>query len=138
VEPVKGIEQVVQEGAFIAGHGAQPMAGGSRYMPTTSRILNSNSGSVLNLNHINLIDRRPTGPRPVLQPRDPALNIAVAPADHSGPRHPDGAGDLRVRHPGRGQQNHPGPLRQARWHTRQPGQITQPFPVTLTQQQCRS
>lgn len=30
VKPVQAVEQVVQEGAFIAGHGAQPMAGPCR------------------------------------------------------------------------------------------------------------
>ena len=77
-------------------------------------------------------------PRLILQRPDPARRIPVPPADHRRPRHPHRPGDLRVRHPVRGQQHHPRPLRQARRHARQPRQITQPLPVTLTQHQRRS
>ena len=88
---------------------------------------------------LDLVDLRgPAGSRLVLQRRDPARLVAVPPADHRRPRHPDRPGDLRVRHAVRGQQHHPRPLGQPGRHARQPRQIRQPVPVTLTQHQSRS
>jgi hypothetical protein len=73
--------------------------------------------------HVDLIDhRRPPRPRLVLQRPDPARRIPLPPADHRRPRHPGCAGDLRVRHPIRGQQHNPCPLRQPRRHARPAGQ----------------
>ena len=70
-----------------------------------------------------LVDR-PRPARPVLidQPGQPALGVPGPPPVHRRPRHPDPLGDLGVRHPVRGQQHDPRPLRQPRPHRPRPHQ----------------
>ena len=88
---------------------------------------------------LDLVDlRRPPGPPRVPQGRDPAGLIALAPGDHRRPGHARQPGDLRVRHPVGRQQDHPGPLRQAGRHARQPGQVSQLLAIALAQRQGRS
>ncbi len=85
-----------------------------------------------------MVDRPgPTRALLVVQTRHPAGLVTLPPADHRRPRHPHQPRDRGVRHPIRGQQHDPRPLRQPCPHRRGPSQPNQLLTVTLTQSQRR-
>ncbi len=82
--------------------------------------------------------RRTTRPIEITEPRDARLLIAAPPGQHRGPRHPDPAADLRVRHTLSGQQHDPGPLRHTSTRRRAPQHRSQSRLITGTQHNRRS
>ena len=68
---------------------------------------------------------------PVLQVAQPRAAVIGPPIDHRLPRHPEPPGDLRVRHPVRGQQHDPRSLHRTRPDRGRPRPRHQPLPVAI-------
>ncbi len=82
--------------------------------------------------------RRTTRPIEITETRDARLLIAATPGQHRGPRHPDPAPDLRVRHTLSSEQHDPGALGHTSTRRRAPQHRSQSRLITGTQHNRRS